>query len=157
MRTRNDSENEGDHMEHRWGQRVPLEMPIRVEVGGRPMGRGILRNASISGAFIETALELPVFSSLAIVLPPMYPQAAMGLKLPACIVRKVLAGFAVEWRNMACPDIVSLVENASASNMARPPSVRSEKPDEGRSHVATDAPQLRQPGNESGPGGPLVR
>jgi hypothetical protein len=93
-------------------------MPIRLDVGGRHMGSGVLRNVSVSGAFIETALELPVFSRLTVVLSAMDPGNPRAFKLAACIVRSVLAGFAVEWRNMACPDIVSLIEKVSARNLA---------------------------------------
>ena len=39
-------------MEHRWGQRVPAA--IKVKLQGRPgaIGSGYLRDVSISGAFI---------------------------------------------------------------------------------------------------------
>lgn len=95
-----------DPMEHRWGQRVALEVPVRLEVGGRSLGRGVLRNASISGALIETALELPVFSNLVVSIP------AVG-DLPASIVRCAPASFAIEWRDMASPSIVALLERVT--------------------------------------------
>jgi hypothetical protein len=47
-----------DVTEHRWGQRIALEVPVKLEFGGRPMGHGLLRSASISGGFIDTTLEL---------------------------------------------------------------------------------------------------
>jgi hypothetical protein len=90
-------------MEHRWGQRVTVEVPVRIEVGGRASARGILRNASISGALIETSLELPVFSNLMVSIP------AVG-DLAASIVRCLPGRFAIEWRDMACPSIVALLE-----------------------------------------------
>ena len=102
-----------DPMEHRWGQRVTLEIPVTLAVAGRTLGRGVLRNASISGALIETALELPVFSNLVVSLPSHGESAPRTADLHACLVRRAPAGFAVEWRDMACPAIVALLERAT--------------------------------------------
>ena len=102
-----------DPMEHRWGQRVTLEIPVTLAVAGRTLGRGVLRNASISGALIETALELPVFSNLVVSLPSHGESAPRSADLHACLVRRAPAGFAVEWRDMACPAIVALLERAT--------------------------------------------
>ena len=102
-----------DPMEHRWGQRVTLEIPVTLAVAGRTLGRGVVRNASISGALIETALELPVFSNLVVSLPSHGESAPRTADLHACLVRRAPAGFAVEWRDMACPSIVALLERAT--------------------------------------------
>jgi len=118
MRSHDDNGRQSDHMEHRWGQRVPLELPIRLDVGGRPMGSGILRNASISGAFIETALEVPLFTNLAVVFRGSSGSKPGDCRLAACVVRSVLAGFGVEWRNTGSPDILALVEKASGPTAA---------------------------------------
>ena len=102
-----------DPMEHRWGQRVTLEIPVTLAAAGRTLGRGVVRNASISGALIETALELPVFSNLVVSLPSHGESAPRTADLHACLVRRAPAGFAVEWRDMACPSIVALLERAT--------------------------------------------
>ena len=106
-------ERYSDPMEHRWGQRVTLEIPVTLAVAGRTLGRGVVRNASISGALIETALELPVFSNLVVSLPSHGESAPRTADLHACLVRRAPAGFAVEWRDMACPSIVALLERAT--------------------------------------------
>jgi hypothetical protein len=116
MRVHDDNERQSDQMEHRWGQRVPLELPIRLDVGGRPMGPGILRNASISGAFIETALEVPLFTNLAVVFRGSSGSKSRDCRLGACVVRSVLAGFGVEWRDVGSPDIVALIEKAAGQS-----------------------------------------
>ena len=107
-----------DVMEHRWGRRIPLEVPVRLELGGRPMGHGLLRNASISGAFIETALELPVFTNLVVVLPTSSESSPRSIELAACVVRREVAALAVEWRDMACQPIVELLEKYSGRDAA---------------------------------------
>jgi len=107
-----------DVMEHRWGRRIPLEVPVRLDLGGRPMGRGVLRNASISGALIETALELPVFTNLVVALPTISEAVPGPVELAACVVRRETAAFAVEWRDMACDPIVELLEKYSGRRIA---------------------------------------
>jgi hypothetical protein len=93
-------------MEHRWGQRVTFEVPVLILADGRVLGCGVLRNASISGALIETSLELPVFSNLIVSIP------SVG-ELAASIVRCAPGRFAVEWRDMACHSIVALLERVT--------------------------------------------
>ena len=95
-----------DPMEHRWGQRIPLDVPVSLWVEGRLSGRGLLRNASISGAYIETALELPVFSPVTVT----FSKATAQVGTEAAVVRTDTGGLGIEWRNMACPEIVALLE-----------------------------------------------
>jgi hypothetical protein len=107
-----------DVTEHRWGQRIALEVPVKLEFGGRPMGHGLLRSASISGGFIDTTLELPIFSNLVVVLPANSEAAPNGARLAGCLLRREPAGLAVEWRDMGCPAIASLLEKVSGRSIA---------------------------------------
>lgn len=107
------AERHPDPMEHRWGQRVTLEVPVRLDAAGRTLGRGVLRNASVSGGFIETALELPIYTHLGVTLPAAREAAPDCRRLEACVVRVQPGGIAVEWRDMACPSLVALLERAS--------------------------------------------
>jgi hypothetical protein len=113
------TERHSDPMEHRWGQRVTLEVPVRLLLAGRVLGRGIVRNASISGALIETPLELPLFTNLVVALPTTSEVANTSQELAACVVRRAPGGIAVEWRDMACPAIVTLLERVTGRQAAR--------------------------------------
>jgi len=110
MQTAECIERYSDPMEHRWGQRVTLELPVGLEVGGRSLGRGLVRNLSVSGALIETSLELPVFTNLVVTLPASREIAGQSSGLAASVVRTAPGGFAIEWRDMACPTVVALLE-----------------------------------------------
>ena len=105
-------------MEHRWGRRISLEVPVRLDLAGRSMGRGLLRNASISGALIETPLELPVYTNLVVALPATCGAASGPVELAACVVRHEVATLAVEWRDMACDPIVKMLERYSGRRAA---------------------------------------
>jgi len=103
-------ERYSDPTEHRWGERVATAVPVSLAVDGQMSGLGVLRNASISGALIETAVELPVFTNLVISLGRTRESVPSSFNLAACVTRLAPHGFAVEWRDMACPSIVALLE-----------------------------------------------
>lgn len=98
----------GERMEHRWGARVALNLTVTVQVDNRTSALGVIRDASISGAFIESSLQLLSYAHVFITL-----HGAGGERLDARVVRRGPGGFAVEWRDMACPAIVALLERAS--------------------------------------------
>lgn len=98
-------------MEHRWGQRVELDIPVTLRANGGAAVRGILRNASISGALIETPLDVPVFGHLVVKLPAM-GRAAPGCELVASVVRHADQGIGVEWRDMACAPLMARLRAA---------------------------------------------
>jgi len=95
-------------MEHRWGRRVTLGLPVHVATAGES-GAGTLRDASISGGFIETAAALPQFTNLGVVVLVGSGAAQRAVELPACVTRVARDGFAVEWRDMACPTLLALL------------------------------------------------
>lgn len=77
-------------MEHRWGERITLRLPVRLAAASETIDRGILRNVSASGAFIETRLRLPILSLLQVELP-------LDTPVPAFVVRRTKTGIGVEW------------------------------------------------------------
>src|SRR6185503_539205 len=50
--------------EHRRGQRVATAMWLRLGSGGAELGMGNLADVSISGAFLETSIKLPVNANI---------------------------------------------------------------------------------------------
>ena len=118
MITREELVRSPNPMEHRWGHRIQLEVPVTLRVDGQTLGRGVLRSASISGALIETSLELPVYAHLLITLAAAGNPAVSAAPLHACVVRSEPCRLAVEWHDMACPQIVSMLERASGRAVA---------------------------------------
>jgi len=97
----------------RFGSRVPLELAVRLNVDARTVGRGTLRNASISGALIETALDLPLHTNLTVTLSIPGERTPTARSLAACVVRVDSDGVGVEWRDIASSDVMYLLERAS--------------------------------------------
>jgi len=87
--------------ERRWGARIEVDFPVRLELTRGRSAPGRMRNASISGAMIECAVELPTFAQIHVEIL----VAADGLKepilLPARVVRAEHPRLGVEWRDLA--------------------------------------------------------
>ncbi|HTU67575.1 MAG TPA: PilZ domain-containing protein [Steroidobacteraceae bacterium] len=80
-------------MEHRFGRRLSCGTRVRLTAGEGIAGAGRLVNVSLSGAYIETSLDLPPFSLLEISSDGR-PRA---VELLASVVRKDATGVGVEW------------------------------------------------------------
>lgn len=83
-------------MEHRWGSRRPCKVRVHLTAGAGISGLGRLRDISISGAFLETALPLPVFAQLEIDVVQRDGTLRV-LEFPAVVVRHDTSGVGIEW------------------------------------------------------------
>jgi PilZ domain len=96
----------------RFGSRVPLALAVQLSVDARTAGRGTIRNASISGALIETASDLPLHTNLVVTLSMTGGEAPASRSLAACVVRVDPDGVGIEWRDIAGADVLDLLERA---------------------------------------------
>lgn len=80
-----------DFMEHRWGTRVELSASARMMTADG-LCDGMLRNASLSGAFLETRARPALLSRVSV-----RPLAPSGEWLDGWVVRVEGHGIAVEW------------------------------------------------------------
>jgi hypothetical protein len=81
-----------EHMEHRWGTRVDLDVPAELRTADGRSAEGFVRNASVSGAFVETGAKLPLLSRISVSVP-----ARRDEPIDACVVRIEDRGLALEW------------------------------------------------------------
>jgi hypothetical protein len=86
----------GNWMEHRWGRRRPCRARVSVSASGGISGIGRLRDVSMSGAFLETAVPLPVFAQLAIAVL-RDDGSTHAVEFPAVVVRRDPSGVGIEW------------------------------------------------------------
>ena len=91
-------------MEHRWGQRLVVGAPIRLRGASFGSVPGQLRDASISGAFIETGLKLEPLTRVDVELRPGH---SASWKVPAFVIRSDPEGIAVEWRMVASEAVLT--------------------------------------------------
>jgi len=91
-------------------------MWVRLGLNGTELGMGTLANASISGAFLETTLQLPVNANISLEPVSTAGVALEGVKLSARVARVDRRGLGIEWRAMIKPQTLSLLTAASPQN-----------------------------------------
>jgi hypothetical protein len=98
-------------MDHRWGERVQVDFPVRVKTHRFGVRAGRLADLSVSGALIEANLEAQLLSrtKIAIVLPLRPKHAAPVVQ--AYVARRYKRGFGIEWCEFAPAPIQGLLRN----------------------------------------------
>ncbi len=108
-----------DYMEHRWGTRVALDAPCELKSSDGLSAIGSVRNASLSGAFVDTRVTLPLLARVS--LRPLSPD---GEWLEGCVVRVEPKGIALEWLEPGLQAVASLLAMRPGSRVGRDPTPR---------------------------------
>ena len=108
-------------MEHRWGNRLATNMPVRLRClqaldnGCRCLG--CLESVSASGALIRT--ELGICPSAAMVVETLAPALGMERReLPAFVIRATEGELAVEWTELASAAVSAVLTEAMLTSGA---------------------------------------
>ena len=101
---------------YRWGQRIPVDIPVQVAAPASPAIHGHLKNLSLSGALMEAdhELRLHAYIEISIKLPETGRNA---MRVMARVTRKLKDGVGVEW----CEFAPSTVKNLLRFPSIRPP------------------------------------
>jgi hypothetical protein len=94
----------GNGLDHRWGERVRVNIPVRVESNQLTEANGRMQNLSLSGAFVQSDsnLRLNTLIEVSIALPPPSTRTAV---IKALVSRKLSDGVGIEWHEFA-PNII---------------------------------------------------
>ncbi len=84
-------------------------MWVRLSSSGAEIGMGNITDMSISGAFLETALKLPVNANITLESLSSAGVALEGLKMAARVARVDPRGLGLEWRVLATPETLALL------------------------------------------------
>lgn len=100
-------------MEHRWGLRHSLNLSVRLD--GRPqlLTFARLKNASSSGAYIETRTAPPLLSRVWVELD--WDRRDESRRIAAYVVRTERNGVGLEWCDFAPRAILALIERLPRS------------------------------------------
>jgi hypothetical protein len=82
-------------MEHRWGRRRPCRARVRVTARGGIAGAGVLRNVSMSGAFLETTLSLAPFTQITVDV--LLDDGSQCGEYQGTVMRRQADGVGIEW------------------------------------------------------------
>jgi hypothetical protein len=96
-------------MEHRWGERIAVDIPIKLAVRPYSVRSAHLMNLSLSGAYIKTGFDMRLLARIQVVieLPLRFKHATPVIS--AYIARKLLDGCGVEWCEFAPQPVLELL------------------------------------------------
>jgi hypothetical protein len=100
-------------MDHRWGNRIAVDLPIRVMHPG--MSRcepGRLSNISLGGALLSSALDSNVGARLQVAVAIRSGETSYDSVLDAYLVRRSDPVIAIEWTEFAPTEVVDLIRGA---------------------------------------------
>jgi hypothetical protein len=86
-------------MEHRWGDRIIVDLPVSIS-GASVAGRGVLRNVSSTGGYVETALPLAALTMVRVQIPRGNSEWAAA-DVWGLVVRQDRGGVGIEWCDAA--------------------------------------------------------
>jgi hypothetical protein len=106
-------------MEHRWGERLTVDLAIRV--AGRPYNvrQARLVDLSASGAYLKVSADLRLLSRIQIALPLPHRLTHPTPMVPAYVARKGKDGVGVEWCEYAPKAVSELLRYAAAHRRDR--------------------------------------
>jgi hypothetical protein len=99
-------------MEHRWGRRVSADLKVQILAAPASAGWGRLRDISLSGGFIETALRIPTLSKLCMTVPGVAHRSTRTVH--AIVVRKEVDGVGIEWLDSDSGTVAALMQDVAA-------------------------------------------
>jgi PilZ domain len=111
-------------MEHRWGERLKVALPVRIHAACGLVGAGLVVNFSVSGAFIATTLPVALLSQVRVSFTAGGHHARRIMRttdssFEGQVVRQNAAGFAVEWSEFGTDEVVAFA-NSNRSRLGIP-------------------------------------
>jgi PilZ domain len=107
-------EHLGHGMEHRWGERIRVNIPVYVSAGAFPGFDGCMKNLSLSGALMKSDCELRLHALIDVHFKLPAPSPRVHI-VKAHVSRKLKECVGIEWCEFA-PAVVK--------DLLRSPSVR---------------------------------
>lgn len=108
-------------MEHRWGERLKVALPVRIHAACGLVGSGLVVNFSVSGALIATHLPVALLSQVHVIFTSGRGAARRPLRgadstFEGQVVRKNAAGFAVEWSDFGSEEVVAFANSIATTS-----------------------------------------
>lgn len=83
-------------MEHRWGHRIAVDVPVRLVLSRGGIVWGRMRNVSMTGAFVQSTQTLPA-GALVSIEPTSRSGAWPFVARSATVIRVCDEGTGLEW------------------------------------------------------------
>ena len=99
-------------MEHRWGKRIEVDVPVTLRLASGELVPGRIANVSLSGAFIRAQPRLPSLGRVAVQLQADESWEGQPRTVWAHIVRHEHGGAGLEWSEFSPAPICALLAEA---------------------------------------------
>jgi hypothetical protein len=94
--------------EHRWGERIRVDLPVEVLEEGRAKLSGHLKNISLSGALLQSGVDLHLHALIGVRIAAASSSAGSYV-LKARVSRKPSHGVGIEWCEFAPPVVKDML------------------------------------------------
>jgi hypothetical protein len=111
-------------MEHRWGERVRVDLPVRITAHPFSVRHGRITNMSVSGASIKAEFGLRPLTRIQVVIEVPHKMRNEAPSVAAYVTRCGKADIGIEWCVFSPPVVSELL-----AELATRPYVRRRKPD----------------------------
>jgi hypothetical protein len=88
-------------MDHRWGQRVAVDLAVQLLCYPRTVAVGRLMDASVSGAFVRTGLVPALLAPVRLLGFLSEHEGTRHQVIEGYVVRRERDGFGIEWFELA--------------------------------------------------------
>jgi hypothetical protein len=106
-------------MEHRWGERLQVDFPVRVTALRFSVRDGRLADLSVSGARVNADVEARVLCRIHVaIILPLWPKHEAPV-IEGYVARKYKDGFGIEWCEFAPAAVSRLLHALVARPHAR--------------------------------------
>ena len=106
-------------MEHRWGERVGVDLPVRVTVHPFAVRYGRLTNMSVSGASLKTDFDLRLLTRIQLAIEMPHLPRSEAPSVLAYVTRIGKGTFGIEWCEFAPPVVGDLLADLSTRRHIR--------------------------------------
>jgi hypothetical protein len=96
-------------IEHRWGDRVPADIPVQLVGIERAFGTGRLKDFSVSGALVETDFSQPMLTNVTLMILDSRRGPPHARAIPGYVVRHCEGAIGVAWWNLAPVTVTHLL------------------------------------------------
>jgi PilZ domain len=98
--------------EHRWGDRVKVNIPVQMSANALTGGEGCMKNLSLSGALVKADVDLGLHALIHVSIAVPSPSQS-GASIAAYVSRKAREGVGVEWCEFAPSVVKDLLRSPS--------------------------------------------
>jgi hypothetical protein len=108
-------------MEHRWGDRRRVTLPVRIRRLGHKSAVGWLTDISLSGAYVRTTAALSLVSRIHVEVDARGAgnTGPRQLRLQGRVVRHGAAGVGIEWVEFASETLCEILRIATSTHQHR--------------------------------------